>query len=625
MSLFRRRRPGPAWDKNDLAEKLIEYPLLRLLLYSTAFRRMLILLVLGGVATALCLPKIWRTTPAGFEPAVQVSVLDLVQSWSLARSARKHHAAGRIEDAIHAWRSAVANNLASDRHCRKLIECVLESPQRSRYAALVAAEVPWLLRLTRTNQADLEFGVRVFEQYRFFGAIAAYLGAQADRLTPALARSYLAALFSSGQMAEFDRRYGQYRELAGEDPEVRLYRAAYVVGGGPVPETAASRAELEAARNDPAREILAHRLIMAVSLRREEVEACGNSLEQLAARKEDTTLDHVNYWRLLVKAGRKDEAVQRAQAFLPSPTNQAEAERLLRIYSLLGLNDIALELVNIELPKYPQSVELWMAKGALLIERGEWERVADLAAQIRQVASQFKIMAGYSYFLEGRAALAQKRPLDAERAFRRLPDMGISHLGLALFVAENVWQAGYGSDARALLERMRQDFAGQPEYWRLLVRMARVDRDAALYLAAAESLYRLAPEDVFANSNYAAALVIHGQRVNEALGIAFLVRNRVPESLAFQILHARALTLNQRHEEAEEILNRIDPARLTAEDASTYHLARAQLEAAQGRLDQARASARSANSIHLFEPETRWLDELEKPPRADTAPANAAG
>src|SRR5262245_27447373 len=101
-------------SKDELATKLINYPALNsvlcLILYETWFRvaffGVLLLIPLG----LLFILKVWRITPADFQPVVKISGLDLVQARSLRGTALQQAASGRFEEAVQSWRIAIANN-----------------------------------------------------------------------------------------------------------------------------------------------------------------------------------------------------------------------------------------------------------------------------------------------------------------------------------------------------------------------------------------------------------------------------------------------------------------------------------------------------------------------------------
>src|SRR5258707_10175088 len=88
--------------KEKLAQKLENFPLLRQLVFEFWFRLVFLVFLLGAVFLALFLPKMWTVSPPGFKPVLKVSGLDLVQAWSLKRSAVKAAASGKNKDAASA-------------------------------------------------------------------------------------------------------------------------------------------------------------------------------------------------------------------------------------------------------------------------------------------------------------------------------------------------------------------------------------------------------------------------------------------------------------------------------------------------------------------------------------------
>src|SRR5262249_53874179 len=144
---------------------LENFPLLRQLLFERWFRLAFAACALIFVFFALFLPKIWKTTPTGFRPIVKVSGLDLVQAWSLKRTALKAEQAGQFDEANYAWQAALANNPANKDLVRGSLNCVLRDPHRREHALQALGYAYWLLKLTGTNDlADLQLAGRVFEE-----------------------------------------------------------------------------------------------------------------------------------------------------------------------------------------------------------------------------------------------------------------------------------------------------------------------------------------------------------------------------------------------------------------------------------------------------------------------------
>src|SRR5689334_6947959 len=154
-------------EKDVLAAKLIDYPLLnsmlRMLLYEKLFRLALAGLFVLLFSTGLFIAKIWTVSPAGFSPKIRISGLDYVQAWSLRRTALKQMAQGQFDDALYSWRVAVANNSANPELVRGCLNHLLNGTDKRRCAPAVVTYTRWLLRLTQTNQADLELSARLYD------------------------------------------------------------------------------------------------------------------------------------------------------------------------------------------------------------------------------------------------------------------------------------------------------------------------------------------------------------------------------------------------------------------------------------------------------------------------------
>src|SRR5207249_5005213 len=147
----------------------------------------------------------------------------------------------------------------------------------------------------------------------------------------------------------------------------------------------------------------ANRLQMAVSARLNDLEGYQHALERLEQWQQETLLDRLGYWQLLVVNGRKAEAKELAQAYAYPPASPLEVLRLVSVYSALGMPDYSLQFINRYLSDFGYAPQLWLLNANLLIEQKHWDQLRNLATQLRQQPRLRDTMAGYSYFLEGRA------------------------------------------------------------------------------------------------------------------------------------------------------------------------------------------------------------------------------
>jgi hypothetical protein len=98
-------------EDNALPSEFIEgSSLLRQVFFERYFRAATLLLVLFLVFLGLFLPKMYTSTPDGVIPAYTMSGLDVLQAWSLARTARAQEKAGKFNEALLSWRAAIQNN-----------------------------------------------------------------------------------------------------------------------------------------------------------------------------------------------------------------------------------------------------------------------------------------------------------------------------------------------------------------------------------------------------------------------------------------------------------------------------------------------------------------------------------
>jgi predicted Zn-dependent protease len=605
-------------NKEELGVRLERFPLLRQMLFEFWFRVIVLCGVGGALGLGLALPKIWVTSPKGFLPVIKVSGLDLVQAWSLQRTARQAMAAGKYDEAAHAWRSAFANNPANPRLARGALENYLRMGRPGAESGAAVQRSLWLLRLTQTNATHLELAARVFERNQLHDFLLDLLEPRKETLSPALEAIYLRSLFHQGQMDEFAQRWEQNAAQLGTDRELALYEAAYRAGWGPVGAQAEARREVASALSDPARQVLANQLLLRVALARSDPALYAETLKRLEDRQADRLLDHIGYWQLLMVGGDKAEAVKLARAHTNPPGTWAEAFHLAQAYAGLGLRDDALGLLEQAVAKFSYADRLWVSFAQLLMEAKRWEDLRALALRIRQQEGVRDRLAGFSHYLEGRAELGLDRRALAEAAFQKVSGATFENRALGLATARSLLRLKDASSARDLLLRLEEGLEQDFAYWQLLFAAANELKDTDLMLRAITEAYRLRPNDPATMNNYAAALIIHRQQPDEAIKLTLQLRARNPKSTAATMNHAFALLLNHRAAEAEALFRRIDPAKLSPPHASDYYFGLFEASVQQQRFEQAWQASAKINPEHLYANQARWLEEAKSrlPPKA---------
>ncbi|MBI4325399.1 MAG: hypothetical protein HY674_09060, partial [Chloroflexi bacterium] len=529
---------------------------------------------------------------------------------------------GRLNDASYSWMAAIANNPADPEAIRSFLDGVLRSEKpEPRYLSSAIGQSLWLLRLAQTNQTDLDLAIKLYEKHRFSDLLLRVLSPVAGQLNAWQEAAYLKALFNQGRLKEFADRWDQGKRGPANDPELALYRTAYLAGWGPGSEAAAARERLSAMLLDPELRVLANRLNLVVRAQLGDATGFGESLQRLEQWHADTLLDQVGYWRLLTAAGRKAEAVELAQAYPNVPASSVETVRLAESYVSLGLPDYAKQVLRRFASRFGHAPEVWMTYANILIDAQSWAELRAVAIEIRRQEGVRDTLEGYSYYLEGRAELGEGRAPTAEIAFRKAGQQAFEIRSLGLIIAEDLTKLGYPVIAREVLLPLETHFKSSFEYWDAAFAAAFALKDAAWVLKASTRTYELKPLDITYLNRYAAALLLNRTRPEEAVKQTLQLVSAYPNSLASVINHSMALLLNQRTREARALLANIDADRLTAAESASYYLALFEVFYNLQEYDQAWRMSDRIGRQHLFPVQIKWLENLQKqmPPRPGPA------
>lgn len=617
-------QPADQIDPNLPSEFVESSPLLRQVFFERYFRAAAILLLLFLVALGLFLPKIYTSTPEGVLPVHKMSGLDMLQAWSLAKSARAKAAAGNYDEAFLAWRSAMQNNPGNPRYSEGLVRLVLDYPATKReFLSTAASFALWNLQLTRTNDASLELAAGLFAKYSLDDYATGLLGSRATNLTPALAAIYLKSLFHQFRMDRFGEVWGSYSNALTGNREMQVVRAAWQSGWGPVGQISQGRRELEAARNDPATRDLANRLSLPIAVSLSDTFGYERALAALVDTHADRMRDHVAYWRLLVSAGHSAKAAELARGFSRPPETPADAKAMVETLIPMGAQEYAAKFLEQHLPSFSFRPDLWEQLADLLITLKQWPELRDIAVRMRQNQLLREDIAGYSWFLEGLSALRTDRREAALEAFTRAADFPTTNPLLSFKVARQLTGLGYPVLATRLLAKVEQAYGNQAMYWFAVVGAAYEARQFDTMREAAARGYLLNTNEPIFISNYAAMLLM--ERTNAALAVQLTLRALAgrPKDVGMQINHAQALILNDRLEEAEDLLNKIKIDDVEAYLVTERNVAFFDLYAKRQDRNKALAAYRGIEARFLFLPQLRWLDQAYLQLTGEKRPAPA--
>ena len=594
---------------------LAEHPLLRLLAANPWFRWVCLVVLLLVSLMMLSSLRVWRASPPDFRPVVRVSLFDKAQARSLRRSAIQFEAAGKPDAAAQAWQSAIANEPANPDLFRGALRQLVTAEQiNSRWVPTIIAQTSRLLRLSRTNQADVELVAEVCDRYELSSALLAVLDSRKESLKPREEAVYLKALFRLRRMDEFAQRWQAAANRLPSDPQLSLFHAAYLVGWGPLETRSEGRRRLDEALVHPQQRMDANRLHMTLCAKNSDVTGYAISLGRLQEWRADRAMDHAGLWELMLSVGQAEEARRLAEDYVRPPLAPWEAVGLAEIYLKLGLHDYTHRFLERYVPEFantntPWLLRLWRIYADVLIQNRRWHELREVAFRMRLTPGLAANLGAYSYFLEGRALQGTDNPDQAGVAFTRAVEVGFREPQLAFETALELLKLGYPNQAWGILVPLDGEYAQNIDYWKGLFKVAYARKDSLTLFKAASRAYALHPEDPVCQNNYAASLLISRQRPDEAVKLTLALTSRDPALLASRINHSYALAMNRRFDEAEVILKTIDSAQLAPSESTMFHFAAFEVHAGRGDLERARQDSSQVNTNLLFPSQVQWLKQ----------------
>lgn len=513
------------------------------------------ILSLSVLGTALLLlvsvPKVWRTTPAGFQPAVRISLLDLVQSFRCEQNARAHLAQGNSSGARREYSEAVSNNPGNAPLIRRALESFLQpvSVDGDAEAERAGELATWLLRLTDHDEPDVVLAARVFDRLGDFRSVVRLLEGFGAALPDEAAGPMARARFQVAGGQELATWWLKWGRAADTSRAMALYRAAWKAGWGAGREAAAGQAQLEEATAALDQRLLANRLLLRVATQRADPHGYEEVLRRLEGFQGDRLQDHVDYWLMLQQSGRGEEARGLAVNHPYPPRTPMEAASMGRALISLGDPVHARRFLQRHAPVLGDGpaafcLPLWVMLGDLHAEARCWPELVQMGKDLRILQHGDAALRGFGWFVEG-CALAQMGDRGAAvQAFDAALALDFVAPRMSLELAA-VWiRTGFPEHAGRALLPLEDELGDNAHYWTTLFQATYALRqDEALLFKAARRALDLAPTDPACRMDYAAALFVNRQRPEETAEIAadFLRRNAdVP---AARLVRAGALAL----------------------------------------------------------------------------------
>lgn len=533
-------------------------------------------MVLGLLLVTVSLLKVWRITPDDFTPVIRISWLDMAQSRMLANSAREHLAAGRLREAAHAWRGAVANHPTHLPVLREWVQAAVTADDL--FVADGGAPINqavMLLHLGGTNMVDRELTMQLLWRMKRPGDVLQLGMPVMESLSPVGAGLVARALFDLGDMEGFARVWRRHEAALAAEPVLGLHRAAWQAHWGPADGARAGRAQLDAALTVPERRTLALELARRIAVARADIDEHERWMEALIQAKAASTQSHAERCLLLASHGRLADAQRIAKTSLATIEAPTAAQTRLVTETLVRINLLqeGLEVLKRRPPTQMRETHLWMLHGKILEMTAQWDDLSALAMRLRSLPGIGGAFEEISYSMEALAKSKQLRPDMAQLAAKRASAAPPGDHATVLQASAWLLDAGMAEASLDVLRKAESGLKGSVVYWGRRILAASQAGDAEDMLRSSEQCMAIAPGNPAVANNYAATLVVTGRKPAEAVKLTFENLSKFPGNPDFQINHAIALLLNDRAEEAQSLLHTIDANRLSAVQKANFHLA----------------------------------------------------
>jgi tetratricopeptide (TPR) repeat protein len=607
-------RPLPRKRRSTVSSRLSRrFHFVKVLHEDRPFAVVLVLgLVLGG-AVMLGVPKLWKTTPTPFPfGEVRVSVLDLVQAWSLSRAARRAEAAGQDGAALLSWRSALVNNQADPALHRGVLGFLGRTPQAEADRALLAIRsASWLVALTRTNLADVALIGDVLERYGRPKVALSWMTGVAWVQDPGLAKPHAKCLLTAGQWEAFAELWRAHGAVWKDDPILAMYQDAWLGGTDDRTSGLEATVRLKGALGvDGETGLTAARLLILVAAVKGQVDDLGLGLQTLEARRSASAAQHGHHWRALKASGRGEEARRLALAYRQVPSDPEMAAVQWRAMRDIGLSNEALGLAEQNLDRFGNDLAVWRAYFDLLVDSRRWNETVRAAANARLKASRQEQLHVEALFAEYRASLGEGRKTDEARLAGELAGIRVEESETAIRISSALRSGERVAEALRLMLAHETAFRDWAPYWAELFSVGLLAKDLEVLRRSVGEMSRIEPRNLAWANNRAALLLITGEDPPEALRLTLASLNLHPESPILRINHAMALLATGRVPEAETVLRTLAGLKLNKDVLANYHLAMAETHFALGRKPEAVESAKRVDRSRLLEPQLKRLDHV---------------
>jgi Flp pilus assembly protein TadD len=278
-----------------------------------------------------------------------------------------------------------------------------------------------------------------------------------------------------------------------------------------------------------------------------------------------------------------------------------------------GLKDSVALIGQQALAKWGYSPQSWVVMGDVLITLADWEGLRDHAVRLRQIVAFREELGGYSWFLDGLAEQQLGHPERAEAAWKTFCDNLPRNEGVALRAAATFSRRDLPRQTFEVLVRLHG--RGEPPDAVLVNLQAAAHklRNLEWFERTSRELFARHPKDPLVMNNFAAALMIQGDRSAEVLPLTLQQLQAMPNAGGAIVNHAFALIQAGRPNEAAPLLARAEGMSLGPAAEEMLRYARVGYHSALGQLAEAKQHAQKLSLDDLYPNQRQQIAALIQP------------
>ena len=521
----------------------------------------LFLLVVFFVSTTFL--HFLRSSPKGSQPDIRISVLDWLQARALGRSAKASEAKNDFAAAKMSWQMAAGNDRGNPKWKRGWLANIMHEKPSWRLGRDTVAYSYNLLWFSPTNRADFALIANALEHCRLYHDVLSLFESEKDSVSPEEKAPFLRSLFHLGEYKDFRDRWSSIQLQTPradwlEEPLMNLYHLGTkaILENDPSSLDALNEAVSAVSSSSP-HYAQAQQIALRATIAAGDVPASRKILEDLRQRQETALPDTLLFWNLLINKESPNEAAEIAQDWenRGNPVTEQEALGLLRMLAEGGLAEELIKASEKIIDQIgAESPNLWFEYGDWLIQEEKWSLLRDLAQQ----ASGIPEIEPIAFYWEGYIAWERERRDQAQEQFLKIAEFPPQLLPIRFELARRLLVL----DQRKIADNMMKGLDGKTiesrAYWKLRVDSA---QDSEAFSQAAKAAYDSDPEFDRHIYNYLDALLEEQKEPELTISLSDQLIQKQPDFIPIQLLRARALRLNEKHEEADALVKKINNIR----------------------------------------------------------------